>query len=70
MKLTKAEERIIDKRAKLAEQLFDVCKAVDDLIEEKGCEDDIDESDWLTGCEIYVNPIASAERIKEAIRRK
>lgn len=68
MKLTKKVEAMIDRRTRLAEKLISACCAVDDYIQANGLEDEVDDFDWLTGCELYVNPSASGERIKQAIR--
>lgn len=68
MRLTKKIEKLIDRRTKLAEELMDVGSQVDSFIYENGIESEIEEYDMLTGCEIYVNPSASGERVKEAIR--
>ena len=68
MKLTKKMERLLDRRAKLAMELDKVSSQVDDFIMENKMEDEIEEFDWLSGCEIYCNPSASALRIKEAIK--
>ena len=67
--LTKKEEQLIDRRTKLALKLLDACATVDQLIEQKGASDLVDDCDWLTGCEIYVNPVSSGERIKEILKQ-
>ncbi len=67
--LTKKEEQLINRRTKLALKLLDACAAVDQLIEQKGASDLVENYDWLTGCEIYANPVASGERIKEVLKR-
>ena len=69
MKLTKKIERLIDRRTTLAMELNEVSSQVDDFITEHGMENEVEDFDWLTGCEIYGNPIASGERLKEAIRK-
>lgn len=69
MKLTKEMERLIDRRAKLALELNNVSFQIDNFIMENKMENEIEEFDWQTGCEIYVNPMASALRIKDAIRK-
>ncbi len=69
MKLTKKIEHLIDRRTKLAMELIEVSSQVDDFITEHGMENEVEDFDWLTGCEIYGNPAESGERIKEAIRK-
>lgn len=68
MKLTKKVEEMIDRRTRLANELITACCEVDDYIQANGLEGEVEDCDWLTGCEIYVNPSASGERIKQAIR--
>ncbi|MBR0542536.1 MAG: hypothetical protein IJK26_10105 [Clostridia bacterium] len=68
MKLTKKVEAMIDRRTRLAQELMEACCEVDDFIKDNGLEDEVENCDWLTGVEIYCNPAASGERIKEAIR--
>lgn len=67
--LTKKEEQLIDRRTKLALKLLDACFAVDQLIEQKGASNLVEDYDWLTGCEIYANPVESGERIKEVLKK-
>ncbi len=62
-------EHLIDRRTKLAMELNAVSAQVDDFITKHGMESEVEDFDWLTGCEIYGNPIASGERLKEAIRK-
>ena len=69
LKLTKKIERLIDRRAKLAMELNEVSSQVDDFIIKHGMENEVEDFDWLTGCEIYANPVSSGERIKEVIKR-
>lgn len=68
MKLTKKVEAMIDRRTRLAEELITACIEVDDYIQANGLEGEVEDCDWLAGCELYVNPSASGERIKQAIR--
>lgn len=68
MRLTKKMENLIDKRTRLAQELMDVSSQVDSFIYENGIESEIEKYDMGTGCEIYVNPAGSGERVKEAIR--
>ena len=69
LKLTKKIERLIDRRTKLAMELNEVGSQVNDFITEHNMENEVEDFDWMTGCEIYGNPSASGERIKEAIRK-
>ena len=69
MKLTKEIERLIDKRTRLSIKLSETGAKIDDFITKHDMESEVEEFDWLTGCEIYGNPIASGERLKEAIRK-
>ena len=62
-------ERLIDRRAKLALELNDVSSQIDNFIIENKMENEVEEFDWNTGCEICGNPMASALRIKDAIRK-
>ena len=69
MKLTKKMERLIDRRAKLALELNNVSSQIDSFIIENKMENEVEEFDGNTGCEIYGNPMASALRLKDAIRK-
>lgn len=69
MKLTKEIEQLIDKRTRLAIKLSETGAKIDDFITKHEMESEVEEFDWLTGYEIYGNPIASGERLKEAIRK-
>lgn len=65
MKIPKYVQKLLDKRCDYAQKLsIESCK-LDDWLEKNNikCEDD----DICTGCEIYVNPLASKLRIMEAI---
>jgi hypothetical protein len=68
MKLTKKMETLIDRRTTLAMELMKVCSEVDNLIRDNGLENEVEDYDWLTGCEVYCNPAGSGKRIKDAIR--
>ena len=70
MKLTKKMENLLNKRARLATELDNICKEIDNYIVTNNLQDDIEDCDWLTGVEIYAHPYSSVERIKEAIRNK
>lgn len=68
MKIPKYIDKLIERRAKLAEDL----NSADHLLTEFIVKNKIDaeEYDYSTGVEMYANPCASAERIREAIRNK
>ena len=68
MKIPKYIDKLLDRRAKLALGLIDVDFVVSDWIEKNGIE--VASEDYLTGVEMYSNPIDSADRIREAILRK
>lgn len=68
MKIPEYIEKAIDRRTRLAYQLDDACRIVDDYIRKNGLTEEIETYDWLGGVEIYVNPEDSGKRIKEAIR--
>lgn len=68
MKIPKYIDKLIERRVKLAESL----NSADYLLSEFIVKNKIDvaEYDYATGIEMYANPCASAERIREAIRNK
>lgn len=70
MKVPKYIRKLIGRRAKLA---VDLCTADSDLVnwlEKHDILDNIEPYDHTSGCEMYVNPWASAQRILEAIENK
>lgn len=68
MKIPKYIEKLLDRRAKLAADL----NSVDVKITEYICKHEIEVEiyDYASGVEMYANPYASVERVKEAIRNK
>ena len=67
MKIPKYIEKKIDRRAKLASDLNSVDSELTKWLDNNKIE--VETYDYCTGVEMYANPYASAERIKEAIRR-
>ena len=67
MKIPKYVAQALERRVRLAEQLEKVSYIVDDFIIKNGLEDEIEYCDYGSGVEIYVNPKASAERVRQAI---
>ena len=65
MKIPKYIERALDRRANAALDLMAADRIISDFIEEYHIE--VEEADYLTGYEIYANPISSAYRVREAI---
>lgn len=68
MKIPKYIDYLLDRRAKLAESLNSVDYELTKWIDKKGIE--VESCDYATGCEMYVNPDASADRVREAIKNK
>ena len=66
MRIPKYVDKLIDRRARLAGDLMDVCGELDDWLEKNG----IEAETWDTrgGVEIYTSPYSSAGRIRQAIR--
>ena len=67
MWLTKRMEQLLDRRAELASELSKVSAEIDKFIVNNGIQD-IEHVDYDTGVEVFTNPYASAERVKDAIR--
>lgn len=67
MKIPKYVEKLIERRAKLADDLNSVDNQLTSWLEKNGLLDKVEEYDVMTGCEMYVNPYTSADRIREAI---
>ena len=67
MKIPKYIVQALERRVRLANQLDNTCKIIDDFIRKNGLDDEIDTADWLGGVEIYVNPRESADNIIMAI---
>lgn len=70
MRVPKYIRKLIKRRAKLAMDLCDADCTLVDWLEKHDVLDDIEDFDHTTGCEMYVNPWASAQRILEAIENK
>lgn len=68
MKIPKYIEVLIEKREKLAAELISTDWKLSEWLEKN--EVDVEECDTRGGCEMYVNPFASAIRIKQAIENK
>jgi hypothetical protein len=67
MKIPQKIEKLIEKRANLTEKLNAADIEFAEWLEKNDILDDIHEYDYHGGCEMYVNPQASAMRIKKAI---
>jgi hypothetical protein len=65
MKIPKRIENLIDKRTKLAQDLNSVDLELTNWIDKHNVE--VESYDYCSGCEMYANPSASGERIKQAI---
>lgn len=70
MRIPKKIEKIIECRARLAERLNDKDMELTEWLEKKGLIDKVEDYDIMSGCEMYVNPYASANRIREAILKE
>ena len=70
MKIPKKIEKIIECRAKLAEKLNNKDIELTEWLEKKGLIDKVEEYDIMTGCEMYVNPHDSADRIRAVILKE
>lgn len=68
MKIPREIENALKKRAKSAEVLNEMDHIISEFIRDHDIE--AEECDYLTGVEMYSNPQASADRIREAIRAK
>lgn len=68
MKIPKYIEALIEKRKKLATELISTDWKLSEWLEKNGV--DVEAYDIRGGCEMYVNPWASADRIKRAIENK
>lgn len=65
MKIPKEISAALKKRTKAAEDLMDVDSIITDFINEHGIA--VEEYDYCTGVEMYANPYASEERVRNAI---
>lgn len=68
MKIPKYIEALIKKRKKLASELISTDWKLSEWLEKNGV--DVEEYDTRGGCEMYVNPRMSADRIIQAIENK
>lgn len=68
MKIPKRIEKMIDRRARIASDLNAIDYELAKWLEDNKIE--AQEYDYCSGIEMYANPYASAERIKQAIERK
>ena len=68
MKRPKYIENLIDRRAGLAVLLNHADHKLGEWLEKNGV--NVEEYDIYGGCEMYVNPWNSADRIKQAIKDK
>lgn len=68
MKIPKYVEKLIAQRCKLASDLNAKDFELSEWLERNGIE--VDTDDIFGGCEMYVNPASSANRIRKAIERK
>lgn len=69
MKIPKRIENLIERRSRLASDLNSIDYELAKWLEEKGLINEVEECDIRGGCEMYVNPHASADRIREIILR-
>lgn len=67
MKIPKKIEKLIERRARLADDLTHADNELTAWLDKKGLIDKVEEYDIITGCEMYVNPYASADRIRDVI---
>ena len=68
MQIPKKIEKLIDRRTKLANQLFMVSSELDEWLDGNGIE--AESFDTHGGVEIYTNANDSADRVKKAILDK
>ena len=66
MKIPKYVEKLIDRRARLAGALMEVCWELDEWLDKNGVEAEME--DTHGGVEIYTTPYDSAKRIRQVIR--
>lgn len=70
MKMPKEFDAALKRRTKYAEELNEACCDVDTFIKQFELEPLLDDSVYLTGCEIYVNPRSSEIAIRRAFNEK
>ena len=68
MELPKTIDGLIERRKRLAFQLSEVCYELDDWLDKNEIE--TEPFDTHGGVEIFENPTDSANRIREAIKKK
>ena len=68
LKIPKYIEQALQKRVKAAVQLMDIDEIITDFINENNI--DAEYEDFCGGCEMYINPYDSAERIRQSILNK
>lgn len=68
MKIPKYIDKLLDRRANLASLLNSVDCEITKWIDKNDIE--AESCDYATGCEMYANPYASADRIRKAILDK
>lgn len=68
MEAPKYIKNLIDRRSELAVLLNHVDLKLSEWLEKNNI--DVEEYDIRGGCEMYVNPWSSADRIKQAIKNK
>ena len=68
MKIPKYVEKLIVRRCRLAKELNSTDVKLAHFLERNGIE--VEEYDIYGGCEMYVNPDSSSERVREAILLK
>lgn len=67
MNCPKYIEKLIDRRARLAEQLLTTDYTLSEWIDKNGVE--VEPEDYFGGYEVYCNPYDCAERIKQSISK-
>lgn len=67
MKIPKYIDEALKKRTRYAYKLDDAIQLVDKWLDDYNIE--CDSCDTHAGCEIYLNPFSSEQRIREAIRK-
>ncbi len=68
MEIPKYIDKLIEKRAELAVLLNHADHKLSEWLKKNGVE--VEEYDIYGGCEMYVNPRSSADRIRQSIRDK
>ena len=66
MEIPKYLDQALKRRTRYAQLLIGAGNVVDDYILAHHLEDKIDTSCFLTGCEIYVNPLAAENAVRRA----